>query len=125
MIVNNLDDLAEKYPDHPKTAYVKKERKGKFGAKKGEAEEKKEKKKAAPKKQAAYKLSKELEEVVGAKELSRPEVIKKVWDYIKAHNLQDAKNKRLIVPDEKLGKVLGKKPIDMMKMSGMLSKHIG
>lgn len=124
VIVNNLDDLAEKYPDHPKTPYVKKEKKGKFGAKKGEKEEKKEKKKAAPRKQVAYKLSKELEEIVGAKELSRPEVVKKVWDYIKAHNLQDPKNKRLIVPDEKLGKVLGKKPIDMMKMSGLLSKHI-
>lgn len=130
VIVNNLDDLNEKYPDHPKTAYVKKPRKGKFGAKKEEKEEKKaagkEKKKAAPRKQAALKLSKELQEIVGAKELSRPEVIKKVWDYIKEHKLQDPKNKRQIVPDAKLAKVLGgKKPIDMMKLSGLLSKHIG
>jgi DNA topoisomerase I len=130
VIVNNLDDLTEKYQNHPKTPYVRKAKKGKFGAKKeGEATEKKgkgkEKKKAAPRKQAALKLSKELEDVVDAKELSRPEVIKKVWDYIKEHKLQDPKNKRLIVPDAKLAKVLGgKKPVDMMKLSGLLSKHL-
>ncbi|MGC2596031.1 MAG: type I DNA topoisomerase [Rhabdochlamydiaceae bacterium] len=131
VIVNNLDDLTEKYKDHPKTPYVKKTKKGKFGKKKEEeAPEKKAggkaKKKAAPRKQTALKLSKELEEIVDAKELSRPEVVKKVWDYIKKHQLQDPKNKRLIVPDEKLSKVLGgKKPIDMMKLAGLLSKHIG
>jgi DNA topoisomerase-1 len=107
VIVNNLDDLDEKYKDHPKTAYIRKTKKGKFGSKKGAKEAAspkkkttaKGKKKAAPRKQAAHKLSKELEAIVGASELSRPEVIKKVWDYIKAHKLQDTKNKRLIVPD--------------------------
>ncbi len=128
VIVNNLDDLNEKYPDHPKTAYVKKEKKGKFGAKKGAGEKKstaKEKKKAAPRKMPALKLSKELQEIVGEKELARTEVTKKIWEYIKKHELQDPKNKRLIVPDEKLAKILGKKPIDMMKLSGFLSKHMG
>lgn len=50
VIVNDLDDLEKKYPDHPKTAYVRKERKGRFGKKKGApAEEKpKEAKKKAP-----------------------------------------------------------------------------
>jgi DNA topoisomerase-1 len=126
VIINNLDDLNEKYPDHPKTAYIKKPKKGKFSAKKEEKKAgKKEKKKSASRKQPALKLSKELEEIVGAKELSRPEVIKKVWDYIKKHQLQDPKNKRHILPDAKLAKVLGgKKPVDMMKLSGLLSKHI-
>ncbi len=129
VIVNNLDDLNEKYPDHPKTAYVPK--KGRF-AKKGKKEVVKEKKSKAkekkaktPRKQAAYTLSKELADVVDAKELSRPEVIKKVWDYIKEHKLQDSKNRRMIVPDAKLAKVLGgKQPIDMMKLSGLLGKHL-
>ena len=129
VIVNNLDDLDHKYQDHPKTAYVKKAKKGKFGAKKGApapAEKKAPtKKKAAARKQPAHKLSKELQAVVGASELSRPEVVKKMWDYIKEHNLQDKKNKRLIVPDAKLAKIFGsKEPIDMMKLSGLLSKHI-
>jgi chromatin remodeling complex protein RSC6 len=49
-----------------------------------------------------------------------------MWDYIKKHKLQDIKNKRLINPDAKLAKVLGsKEPIDMMKLSGAISKHIG
>jgi DNA topoisomerase-1 len=134
VIVNNIDDLDEKYKDHPKTPYVRKTKKGKFGSKKSaKAEESpkkktpsKGKKKAAPRAQPAHKLSKELETIVGASELSRPEVIKKVWDYIKAHKLQDTKNKRLIVPDAKLAKLFGtKEPIDMMKLAGLLSKHIG
>ncbi len=133
VIVNQLEDLDTKYQEHPKTAYVRKAKKGKFGAKKGGKEKEapakktpaKSKKKAPARKQAAYKLSSELQAVVGNAELSRPEVVKKMWDYIKEHKLQDTKNKRLIVPDAKLAKVFGgKEPIDMMKLSGLLSKHL-
>ncbi len=133
VIVNNLDDLETKYPDHPKTAYVKKSKWGKKGAKGKEEKEAPAKKGAKAKKekaakpkrtQPALKLSPALQEVVGEKELSRPEVTKKVWEYIKAHNLQDPKNKRLIVPDAKLAKVFGSKAsLDMMKLSGVLNKH--
>ncbi|MDE1975118.1 MAG: hypothetical protein KGI49_01235 [Patescibacteria group bacterium] len=70
------------------------------------------------------KLSPELAEVVGAGPMPRTEVVSKVWEYIKKNNLQDAKDKRTINPDEKLGKVLGTAPINMMKMAGALSKHI-
>ena len=128
VIINELDKLQEKYPDHPKTPYVKKARKKarkkggkKTGAKKKTAKKKTTKKKAVQPKKA---LSKELADIVGEKELSRPEVVKKMWEYIKAHDLQDPKNKRTIVPDAKLGKVIGKKPIDMMKLAGLLGKHI-
>lgn len=142
VIVNNVEDLDEKYPNHPKTAYVKKA-KGRFGKKKAEpkgkaakkaAPAKKTAKKAATKKAPAKKksagqpaktLSKELQAVVGEEALSRPDVTKKLWDYIKAHDLQDPKNKRLIVPDAKLAKVFGSKdPVDMMKLAGLLSKHL-
>lgn len=128
VIVNQLEDLEKKYQDHPKTAYVGKPKKGKAGAAKATkktTKATKSTKKTAAKKQAAYALSKDLQAIVGAAELSRPEVIKKVWDYIKEHGLQDKKNKRLIVPDAKLAKVFGsKEPIDMMKLSGILGKHI-
>jgi DNA topoisomerase I len=131
VIVGNLDDLETKYPDHPKTAYVRKEKKGRWGKKKEAEPEKKKTKskaKAAPKtkrKQAAYALSKELSDIVEETHLSRPEVTKKVWDYIKKHDLQDPKNKRLIVPDAKLAKVFGsKKPVDMLKLAGILSPHL-
>jgi DNA topoisomerase-1 len=131
VIVNDLDDLETKYPNHPKTPYVKKERKGKGkGAAKGKGKgkekvEKKTKKTAVKREQPLVKLSKELEGVVGAKELARTEVVKKLWEYIKAHGLQDPKNKRRIVPDEKLAKLFGsKEPVDMMKLAGLLNKHM-
>lgn len=133
VIVNHIEDLEEKYPNHPKTPYVKKAKKGKFAktAKEKSAAPKKAPKAKAPAKkktartQPTHKLSKELAAIVGTTELARTEVVKKVWDYIKAHNCQDPKNKRLIVPDAPLAKVFGnKEPLDMMKLSGVLNKHI-
>ena len=57
--------------------------------------------------------------------MPRTEVIKKVWEYIRAHGLQDTKNKRLINPDDALSKVFGnKEPLDMFKMTGVLSTHM-
>ncbi len=130
VIVNDVDQLQEKYVDHPKTPYVKKERfPKKKGGKATTEKEPKAKKKAAAKKkttpkQKALTLSKELQEVVGVKEASRPEVVKLVWDYIKKNKLQDPKNKRQIVPDAKLAKVFGsKKAVDMMKLAGILGSH--
>lgn len=135
VIVNDLEQLESKYPDHPKTAYEKKFKKGAKGAKAAKEEPKKTgKKKAAAKKTAApkakrpsatYKLSPELSAVVGSDEMPRGDVLKKVWDYIRAKDLQDPKNKRVINPDAALSKVFGsKEPIDMFKMSGILNKHI-
>jgi len=74
--------------------------------------------------QPKYKASKELEAVVKQKELTRPEATKKIWDYIKENKLQDPGNKRRIIPDDTLGKIIGSEPIDMMKLSGFLSKHL-
>lgn len=123
VIINELDKLPEKYPNHTKTAYVKKpSRFAKKESKKAAPAKKKAKKPSA---QPAHDLSKELQAIVNEKSLSRPQVVKKVWDYIKEHKLQDPKNKRLIVPDAKLAKVFGSKtPIDMLQLSKHLSKHI-
>lgn len=74
--------------------------------------------------QLNYALSPALAEIVGAKKSTRPQVVKKLWVYIKAKKLQDAKNRRLICPDKKLAEVLGSRPIDMLKMAGALNKHI-
>jgi chromatin remodeling complex protein RSC6 len=74
--------------------------------------------------QQTYSLSPELQAVVGSGKLTRPQVVKKLWAYIKAHKCQDTKNKRLICPDKKLSEVIGKKPVDMLKLAGCLSKHI-
>lgn len=123
VIVNELEQLDEKYVNHPKTPYVKKEKKWGKG-KKGKKEEKK-KVKRAPSKQPTKKASPALQAIVNEKEISRPEMIKRVWDYIKSNNLQNPKNKRQIIPDAALAKVLGtKEPVDMMKLSGLLGKHL-
>ena len=107
VIGNSTDEVLAKYKDHPKTAYVKKTRKG--GGRKG----------GGP----SYKLSKELAEITGKKEMTRAEVTKAVWVYIKKHDLQDPNNKRTIVPDEKLKKIFSE-PIDMMKLASALTPHL-
>lgn len=71
-----------------------------------------------------YSLSPELQAIVKAKKLTRPQIVKKLWVYIKAHKCQDTRNRRLIVPDSKLSEVIGKKPVDMLKLAGHLNKHI-
>lgn len=53
-----------------------------------------------------------------------PEVVKKRWDYIKANNLQNAKNKRNILADGKLKAVFGKDEVTMFEMTGLVSKHL-
>ncbi len=68
--------------------------------------------------------SKELAAVVGSDPLSRPEVVSKVWDYIKRNNLQNPANKREIMADGKLEKVFGKKSVTMFEMNKHLAQHL-
>ena len=69
--------------------------------------------------------SEALAAIVGKGPMPRTEITKKLWAYIKKQKLQDTKNKRMINPDEKLGKVLGNRSIDMFKMTAKVSKHLG
>lgn len=137
VIVNNLDDLETKYPNHPRTAYVKKAKKGRGRGTTAKATTTKTKATATKKTKAtaakpkktrempSLTLTSELAAVVGETSLPRAQVIKKVWEYIKSNQLQDANNKRLIVPDAKLAKVFGsKEPMDMFKMTAVLSTHM-
>lgn len=65
-----------------------------------------------------------LAEIVGSKPIPRTQITKKIWDYIKKNGLQDKKNKRMINPDEKLGKVFGgKKQISMFEIAVYVKKH--
>ena len=68
--------------------------------------------------------SADLAEIVGKNALPRSEVISKVWDYIKKHNLQDAKDKRQINADPKLAKIFGKQSVSMFEMNKHLSTHL-
>ena len=84
---------------------------------------------AAPKKpnglQKVLKPSDALAGVVGATELSRGEVVSKMWAYIKANNLQNPANKREIIADAKLKPIFGgKDSVDMFEMNKHLAKHL-
>src|SRR5215218_8385209 len=68
--------------------------------------------------------SKELAAVVGADPLPRPEVVSKVWDYIKKNNLQNPANKREINADDKLRAVFGKDSVSMFEMNKHLAQHL-
>ncbi len=123
VIVNELEDLESKYPNHPRTPYEKKTR----GKKKGATSKKSTAKKKPRKKveQKPVKLSKELATITGADEMTRPEALKKVWDYIKKEGLQDPNDKKKIVPDDKLAQVFGSKdPLPMTKILSVISKHV-
>lgn len=70
-------------------------------------------------------ISAELAVIVGKGPMPRSEVVKKLWAYIKKHNLQDPKNKRNINADESLKKVFGgKEVVNMFEMTKLISKHL-
>ena len=80
----------------------------------------------APRKPAAGKApSAALAAVIGTDPVARPEAVKKMWEYIKTHNLQDPKDKRTIVADDKLRAVFGKDSAGMFELAGILGAHLG
>jgi len=122
----------------------KKTAKKKATKKKKTAKKKATKKKATKKKKTAKKKVKaktkrkpnaafmramtpsaDLAAIVGSKPLPRTQVIKKMWVYIKKHNLQNPKNKRNILADSKLKPVFGgKKEVTMFQLAGIIGKHL-
>lgn len=69
--------------------------------------------------------SEALAAVVGSAPLPRTEVVKKVWEYIKAHNLQDAANRRNINADSKLKLVFdGKDQVSMFELTKLVNSHL-
>merc|ERR1712072_731045 len=70
---------------------------------------------------APKKLSDALAAICGAKTLPRTEVTKKIWVYIKKHQLN---NGRVIKPDAALKAVMPVASLDMLKMASFVSKHL-
>lgn len=62
--------------------------------------------------------------VVGKEPLPRTEIVSKLWAYIKANNLQEPTNKRMINADAKLEKIFGKPQVSMFEMAGLIGKHV-
>lgn len=69
------------------------------------------------------KVSSELAAIVGSEPLPRSQITSRVWNYIKENNLQDPTDKRIIVPDSKLGKVVGEDRISMFKLTAAISRN--
>lgn len=99
----------------------------------GKASSKTAAKKAAPKKaarkpNAAFMApltpDDKLAEVIGNKPAPRTEIVKKMWDYIKKHDLQDQKNKRMINADDKLKPLFGKAQVSMFELAKIVNNHI-
>ncbi|MEO8768664.1 MAG: SWIB/MDM2 domain-containing protein [Ferruginibacter sp.] len=116
----------------PKKAAAKKAAPKKAVAKKAapkKAAKKPAAKKAPRKANAAFMKaltpSADLGAVIGTKPLPRTEAVKKIWVYIKANKLQDAKNRRMINADAKLKVVFGgKAQVSMFDMAKHMSKHL-
>ncbi|KAM4054308.1 SWIB/MDM2 domain-containing protein [Hirsutella rhossiliensis] len=94
------------------------------------------KKRKAPKKKSAKKrkagggfqkpflLSPMLSDLCGETQLSRPQVVKKLWEHIKANDLQDPKDKRQICCDDKMQAVFKQAKVDMFRMNKEIGNHL-
>ena len=94
-------------------------------------------KKAAPAKKAAAKKrtpnaafmkamqpSASLAAIIGDKPVPRTEVTKKVWEYIKKNNLQDAAKRTMINADAKLKEIFKKAQVSMFEMTKLINSHL-
>jgi len=62
--------------------------------------------------------------VVGSGALTRAELTKRLWDYIKQNNLQDAANRRMINADARLRPIFGKDQVSMFEMTRLVNQHV-
>jgi upstream activation factor subunit UAF30 len=63
--------------------------------------------------------------VTGPAPLTRADLTKKIWAYIKRNGLQDTKNRRNINADDKLKVVFGGKgTVNMFEMTKLVNKHV-
>merc|ERR1712080_333183 len=70
--------------------------------------------------QYVYKLKEPLSTICKAKKMTRYEVLRKIWTYIRVKKLQNPKDKRLIICDDNLRKMTKLKEIDAKSVTGFL-----
>ncbi|XP_015585540.1 upstream activation factor subunit spp27 [Cephus cinctus] len=134
------DDASdEEYSPKKAKSTPKKTKPGKKGKKKGSDSDsdedwtKNKKSTGSPKKGApkgkgggytrAITLSPDLAAVVGAEQMARHEVVKKIWSIIKERDLYDPKNKQFAICDDELMKVIGVKRFRTFGMMKYLKHH--
>lgn len=75
--------------------------------------------------QRPLKPSAELATITGSSNITRADVVSKMWDYIKKNKLQNPQNKREILADDKLKAIFGgKAKVSMFEMNKHLSNHL-
>ena len=62
--------------------------------------------------------------IIGDKPVPRTEVTKKVWEYIKKNNLQDAAKRTMINADAKLKEIFKKGQVSMFEMTKLINGHL-
>jgi upstream activation factor subunit UAF30 len=69
--------------------------------------------------------SSNLAAVIGSGAVPRTQVISKLWQYIKRHDLQDSKNRRAINADEKLRPLFGgRSQVTMFDLAKIANKNL-
>ncbi|KAI1134042.1 SWIB-domain-containing protein [Hypoxylon sp. FL0543] len=74
--------------------------------------------------QKPFNLSYPLAELCGESQLSRPQVVKKLWEHIKGNQLQDPNDKRQIRCDERMQAVFKQARVDMFQMNKLVGNHL-
>ncbi|OQS06877.1 hypothetical protein THRCLA_01092 [Thraustotheca clavata] len=124
-IVRDGDSSEE---DEAKTAEKERKKAAKAARKSANAKEKAEKPKRTPAApntgiNAPLMLSKELTEILGESTLSRPQVVKRLWAYIKENELQNPENKQEIMCNDRLTALFGEDKVTMFSMNKLLKPH--
>lgn len=71
------------------------------------------------------KPSKQLTEILGSSQpITRAEAVKGLWEYFKKHNLQNPKNKREILADDRLRPLFGKEKITMFEVGKIVNANL-
>ena len=69
--------------------------------------------------------SPELAHVIGSKPMSRGDAMRKLWDYIRKHDLQDPKDRRMVCADDNLRTIFdGRDAVSMFEMTAYVSRHL-
>jgi chromatin remodeling complex protein RSC6 len=63
--------------------------------------------------------------IIGSEPMARTDVTRKLWDYIRSHNLQDPENKTFIRADDQLKQIFdGKDRVSMFEMTKLVFGHV-
>ncbi|KFK30067.1 hypothetical protein AALP_AA7G212300 [Arabis alpina] len=66
----------------------------------------------------------EMQDVVGESVIPRTQALKRIWAYIKEHDLQDPQDKKVIICDEKLKKIFDNKDrVGFLEIAKLIGPH--